>query len=121
MGPDIKETLPIFERISKEKEAPLYQTKGSIIQQLALPSYLLHNWKTALEASSILYKSFPVSIEDNPKKYLTLRGRWQVVQKEPKIVLDVGPKEQGVHAIVNQLDNESYDHLHIMLGFSEYS
>ena len=118
LGPDIKETLPIFERISKEKEAPLYQTKGSIIQQLALPSYLLHNWKTALEASSILYKSFPVSIEDNPKKYLTIRGRWQVVQNKPKIVLDVGHNEQGVHAIVNQLDNESYDHLHIMLGFS---
>ena len=30
----------------------------------------------------------------------------------------MGHNEQGVHAIVNQLDNESYDHLHIMLGFS---
>ena len=38
--------------------------------------------------------------------------------KRTENILDVGHNEQGVHAIVNQLDNESYDHLHIMLGFS---
>ena len=41
-----------------------------------------------------------------------------MVQEKPKIVLDVGHNEQGVRTIVNQLDNESYNHLHIMLGFS---
>ena len=118
LGPDIKETLPVFEKISQEKEAPLHQTKASIIQQPTLPTYLLQNWRTAREASSILSKVFPVRIEDDPKKYLTIRGRWQVVQNKPKIVLDVGHNEQGVRAIVNQLDKESYDQLHILLGFS---
>ena len=41
-----------------------------------------------------------------------------MVQDKPKIVLDVGHNEQGVRAIVNQLDKESYDQLHILLGFS---
>ena len=118
LGPDIKETLPVFEKISQEKEAPLHQAKASIIQQPTLPAYLLQNWKTACEASSILSKEFPVRIEDDPRKYLTIKGRWQVVQDKPKIVLDVGHNKQGVRAIVNQLDKESYDQLHIMLGFS---
>ena len=118
LGPDIKETLPVFEKISQEKEAPLRQTKASIIQQPTLPTYLLQNWRTAREASSILSTVFPVRIEDDPKKYLNIRGRWQVVQDKPKIVLDVGHNEQGVRAIVNQLDKESYDQLHILLGFS---
>ena len=118
LGPDIKETLPVFEIISKEKEAPLHQTKPSIIQQSALPRYLLHNWKTACEASSILSKEFPVRIEDDPKKYFTIKGRWQVVQDEPKMVLDVGHNEQGVRALLNQLNYESYNQLYIILGFS---
>ena len=118
LGPDIKETLPVFEKISQEKEAPLHQTKASLIQQPTLPTYLLQNWRTAREASSTLATVFPVRIEDDPRKYLTIRGRWQVVQDKPKIVLDVGHNEQGVRAIVNQLDKESYDQLHIMLGFS---
>ena len=118
LGPDIKETLPVFEKISQDKEAPLHQTKASIIQQPTLPTYLLQNWRTAREASSILSKEFTVRIEDDPKKYLTIKGRWQVVQNKPKIVLDVGHNEQGVSAIVNQLDKESYDQLHILLGFS---
>ena len=118
LGPDITETLPVFEKISQEKEAPLHQTKASIIQEPTLPTYLLQNWRTALEASSILSTVFSVRIEDDPKKYLNIRGRWQVVQDKPKIVLDVGHNEQGVRAIVNQLDKESYDQLHILLGFS---
>ena len=118
LGPDIKETLPVFKRISQEKNAPFYQTKALSIQQPILPAYLIHNWEIALEASSILSKEFPVSTEDNPKKYLTIKGRWHVVQDKPKMVLDVGHNEEGINAIVNQLDKESYDQLHIMLGFS---
>lgn len=118
LGPDITELLPFIEKISQEKEAPLHQTKASLIQQPTLPTYLLQNWRTAREASSILATVFPVRIEDDPRKYLTVRGRWQVVQDKPKIVLDVGHNEQGVRAIVNQLGKESYDQLHILLGFS---
>lgn len=118
LGPDIKETLPVFKKICQEKNAPFYQTKALSIQQPILPAYLIHNWEIALEASSILSKEFPVSTEDNPKKYLTIKGRWHVVQVKPKMVLDVGHNEEGINAIVNQLDKESYDQLHIMLGFS---
>ena len=34
------------------------------------------------------------------------------------MVLDVGHNEQGFRAILNQLEKESYDRLHIMIGFS---
>ena len=78
LGPDIKETLPVFEKISQEKEAPLHQTKASIIQQPTLPTYLLQNWRTAREASSILSKVFPVRIEDDPESISPLKegGKW---------------------------------------------
>ena len=34
------------------------------------------------------------------------------------MVLDVGHNEQGINSIVNQLSNESFHQLHIVMGFS---
>jgi len=45
-----------------------------------------------------------------------LRGRWQILQYHPKIVLDTGHNVGGIQYIVQQLQNECYDKLHIVFG-----
>lgn len=45
-----------------------------------------------------------------------LMGRWQVIQSSPKIVCDTGHNAAGIKYIAEQLANEMYDKLHIVLG-----
>jgi dihydrofolate synthase/folylpolyglutamate synthase len=45
-----------------------------------------------------------------------LQGRWQIVGKKPKIVLDTGHNEAGIKYIVQQLQSEKFDRLHIVFG-----
>ncbi|WP_223843723.1 bifunctional folylpolyglutamate synthase/dihydrofolate synthase [Blattabacterium cuenoti] len=46
------------------------------------------------------------------------KGRWQILQKKnPKIICDIAHNEEGIYMINNQLKKESYDNLHLILGF----
>lgn len=50
-------------------------------------------------------------------KLTGLMGRWQILQElHPKIVCDAGHNVAGIKYIVDQLANEKYDTLHIVLG-----
>lgn len=45
-----------------------------------------------------------------------LMGRWQLIGNHPKIVCDTGHNVGGIAYIVEQLENETYDKLHIVFG-----
>lgn len=48
-----------------------------------------------------------------------LRGRWQILQKDPLIICDTGHNEAGIKDVIGQLNNTSYDRLHIVIGMVE--
>lgn len=45
-----------------------------------------------------------------------LHGRWEIIQLEPMIVLDVAHNEDGIRMILEQLEHVSYQNLHIIYG-----
>lgn len=45
-----------------------------------------------------------------------LAGRWQQIQARPRIVCDTAHNTGGIEYIVRQLEKESYDTLHIVIG-----
>ncbi len=45
-----------------------------------------------------------------------LRGRWEILAKNPKIICDTGHNVAGVTEIVEQLKTEKYNTLHIVFG-----
>lgn len=45
-----------------------------------------------------------------------LHGRWEVLQSNPTLVLDVGHNEDGIKQIVAQLGESNYNQLHIIIG-----
>ncbi|SFD50941.1 dihydrofolate synthase / folylpolyglutamate synthase [Chitinophaga sp. CF118] len=51
------------------------------------------------------------------KKITGLRGRWDIIDKKPLTILDVGHNEAGITEIVEQLRHMVYRHLHIVTGF----
>jgi dihydrofolate synthase/folylpolyglutamate synthase len=52
----------------------------------------------------------------NVKSLTGLHGRWEVIHREPMIVLDVGHNEDGIRQITEQLELMSYHNLHIVIG-----
>lgn len=48
-----------------------------------------------------------------------LRGRWETIEENPTIVLDVGHNPDGIQQILKQLSNCTYNQLHIILGLSK--
>lgn len=45
-----------------------------------------------------------------------IMGRWQIIQYNPKIILDTGHNEAGIKYIVQQLKKEQYHKLHMVIG-----
>jgi len=120
LGADIKETKYLIEQIALEKNSKIFQAKQGGDQDISLPKYQLNNWETALKATEILGKELTVKpITDSASKYLTIKGRWQVLSTRPKIIADIGHNEQGMRAISKQIKNEDFEKLFLLIGFSE--
>lgn len=45
-----------------------------------------------------------------------LRGRWEVLSKDPQVVADVAHNVDGIEAVRGMLEKEHFAHLHIVLG-----
>lgn len=45
-----------------------------------------------------------------------LRGRWQILQEQPKVICDTAHNEDGMKWVMEQLSKEKFDKLHILLG-----
>lgn len=50
------------------------------------------------------------------KKQTGLHGRWETIQHNPRVVLDVAHNESGMQELLNQLEISTYHQLHIVLG-----
>ncbi|NDV17441.1 bifunctional folylpolyglutamate synthase/dihydrofolate synthase [Muricauda sp. TY007] len=46
-----------------------------------------------------------------------LLGRWQVLQHRPLVVCDTAHNKEGLKMVLEQVKKQSYDQLHIVLGF----
>ncbi|ANH81592.1 dihydrofolate synthase [Niabella ginsenosidivorans] len=94
------------------------------VYRLDLPgAYQVHNLLTVLEccrqlnASGIaLDEAFIVKGIAHAKRISGLHGRWETLQKNPAIVLDVAHNEDGVRELLNQLELTPYRKLHMVLG-----
>ncbi|OHX66244.1 bifunctional folylpolyglutamate synthase/dihydrofolate synthase [Flammeovirga pacifica] len=135
------ETSGVFMEMAQEKNAPLvfaenylhwkekdiYLKNEVYLKEAEIGvkgDYQKHNSLGVIALSYYLneHNSFDIS-KDHIQKGLAnvvdntgLKGRWQVLQQQPKIITDVGHNEDGWRFVLNQLQREEYDHLHIVLG-----
>lgn len=45
-----------------------------------------------------------------------LQGRWQILQKNPTVVMDTGHNQAGIEFVVNQLKKQNFKTLHFVFG-----
>ena len=120
---DIK-TEKIFKDVSRKSKAPLYFAKKTtkyfasdlkgfyqkkniqtVITALnQLPSFNLDN--------SIIKKGLKRVVDNTG-----LKGRWQVLQNSPKVILDVGHNKEALRLIAKQINEISYNKLYLVMGF----
>lgn len=115
----------IFSEKANLLSAPIYFSESNSNYSSDLKGvYQNHNINAILKAIEILPSSWNISnqhIKDgllNVVKNTNLRGRWETLSLEPKTICDVGHNEAGVKEIVEQLNSESFDQLHIIWGMA---
>lgn len=94
------------------------------VYRLDLPGiYQVRNLLTVLESCRQLNHSGIVldqaAIEKgvaHAKHISGLHGRWETLQKNPDIIMDVAHNEDGIRQLLNQLELTPYRKLHIVLG-----
>jgi len=121
-----QEVFSVFEKIASEKSSPLFlasKIDNNVYTSDLKGSYQIHNIKTVLQTIEVLKtKGFVIS-EKNSRNGLQkvvkntgLLGRWQILNKQPKVICDTAHNAEGLCYVLKQLQEEEFDQLHIVLG-----
>ncbi len=120
------ETDAVFEEIAERKNALIYfaeDEKHDLYPSDLKGNYQRANQRAALSALKILRSSGWNVSEDHIRKGLLnvvantgLLGRWQLLGQNPKVICDTAHNREGLSITMAQLQEETYDKLHIVLG-----
>ena len=120
------ETTAVFiDKARKEKSFILFVEKEELpeFKTDLLGNYQIKNYKTAYATLGVLkQKGWGISnknIENgflNVAKNTGLQGRWQLLNKSPKVICDTAHNIEGLSLVLNQLKKEDFDQMHIVLG-----
>lgn len=127
IGEYTPETQPVFLAKAEENKAPIYFASDLISEVFPsdlIGDYQFHNKKTVQQTIAVLnaQNEFKISIENlktgllNVSKNTGLQGRWQQLGKNPKIICDTAHNKHGLAIVMNQIQKETFENLHIVLG-----
>jgi dihydrofolate synthase/folylpolyglutamate synthase len=126
VGETQPETETVFRSTAIQNNAAIYFADQLIKSDYASDlkgAYQKHNMKTVLQTLAILNQNaVPVSEETikngllNIVKNTGLLGRWQVLAEHPKTVCDTAHNKEGLIYTFNQIQTETFEHLHVVFG-----
>ena len=123
IGEKQTEVLDVFLEKAKECQSEIYFASNDVKNYPLdlLGDYQRANSKTAVAAIQQL-RGFTISEKNISEgllhvvKNTNLKGRWQVLQENPKVICDTAHNKEGLAIVLNQLKKEQYKKLHIVLG-----
>ncbi len=94
------------------------------VNSALLGKYQQENIATALETIDLLKSNFNFDIStDNIaegleylKKNTGFIGRWHIIDTNPLTVCDTAHNEDGIKAVLEQIEESTFDHLHMVIG-----
>lgn len=127
IGEYTSETRTVFENKTQETHSSIYFASDLITETpktVLLGDYQKQNKKTVLQTLKVIQsqKKYVISdenIEDgflNVIKNTGLLGRWQQINDTPKAICDTAHNSHGLKIVLNQVQKEKFDNLHIVLG-----
>ena len=120
-----EEIKAIFEKIAVEKKSKLVFADKTIDEEFKtnlLGQYQVKNSKGVVAVLKEL-KGFKVTKKHIEKGFLAvskntgLIGRWQVLGENPKIICDTAHNTEGISLVVEQIQQQEFNELHVVLGF----
>ena len=113
------ETETVFEEKASQKNTNVFYAKQNEVK-FNVPNYQKENINTSISAIKILdWKISNQEINDgikNVNQNTGLRGRWETLSKNPKIICDTGHNVDGISNIISQLKQIKFNKLHIVFG-----
>lgn len=127
IGEYTAETKPVFETKAKETNSEIYFASDLITENLPsdlIGDYQKHNKKTVLQTIKVLNEQTNFNISKNHiesgllnvVQNTRLLGRWQQLGITPKIICDTAHNKNGLEIVLNQIQKEKFEQLHIVLG-----
>jgi dihydrofolate synthase/folylpolyglutamate synthase len=126
IGETQDETKSVFNRIAAEASSKIDYADQLITTSYTSDlkgSYQEKNIKTVLQTISVLQNQNWKISQSNIEKGLQqvvkntgLKGRWQILKEDPKVICDTAHNKEGLAYVMKQLLEENYDALHIVFG-----
>lgn len=127
IGEYTQETKEVFLTKSKETHSDIYFASDLInetYKSALLGDYQIHNKKTVQQTVKVIqtHNKYKISEENikngflNVIKNTDLKGRWQQLNENPKVICDTAHNSHGLKIVLNQIQNEKFNELHIVLG-----
>ncbi|MBQ0733720.1 bifunctional folylpolyglutamate synthase/dihydrofolate synthase [Aquimarina celericrescens] len=126
IGRTTPETKKVFTKKAKACNSDLYFAaayEGALCTSDLKGTYQKENIRTVLQTITVLRsKGWNIgekAIRNGLNNVITntgILGRWQILQNKPKVICDTAHNTDGLKMVLNQLSEESYEKLHIILG-----
>ncbi len=127
IGETHKETTSVFKEKAQNSKAAIFFAENKIYNDYAsdlIGNYQKKNIKTTLATLEVLRENYNFNISEKSikngllkvVKNTNLLGRWQILQEQPKVICDTAHNREGLTYVLKQLEYESYERLHIVLG-----
>jgi dihydrofolate synthase/folylpolyglutamate synthase len=127
IGEYISETKPVFLAKSDETHSEIYFASDLIAAtypSALLGDYQIPNKKTVLQTLKVLQDKKLLSVSEtdikngflNVIKNTGLQGRWQQLGENPTVICDTAHNVHGLKIVLNQLNKQKFEKLHIVLG-----
>ncbi|NNL15961.1 MAG: bifunctional folylpolyglutamate synthase/dihydrofolate synthase [Flavobacteriaceae bacterium] len=128
IGETQAETAFIFKEIAKQNNSKITfadkKQKGIKLNSDLKGNYQIHNLRTTVMAVEVLNDhGFKISKKHQKLGLMNvivntgLRGRWQLLESSPKIICDTAHNREGLTYTMQQLNEEIFKNLHLVLGF----
>ena len=128
IGEYLPETKLVFSSKADKNNAAIFFASdliSEIYPSDLIGNYQVFNIKTVIQTIRIIQsqKQFLVTEKNirnglmNVIKKTGLQGRWQQIREKPKVICDTAHNSDGLKIVLNQVQNEKYDCLNIVLGF----
>ena len=120
-----EETAPVFKETATALNAKIVFAQEKIFSTYKiglLGSYQQKNIKGVLAALSelVTFKIEEKHIVKGLEKVVEnthLMGRWQQIGTKPTIICDTAHNKEGLAIVLNQLQEQEYEKLHVVIGF----
>lgn len=121
-----EETFPVFKTLAAANHAPLHlamEYSGRTYTSGLKGHYQQKNIRTVSMTLEVLKEKCWQLPEDAVKRGFEnvifntgLRGRWEVLQENPRVICDTAHNKEGLVYAMQQLQEEPAEELHVVLG-----